>query len=132
MESFAETTAEDAPELPRSSPEAIARQARELERLGAAERIGWALDHFGDRIVLSSSFGAQSAVMLHLVTRQRPGIPIVFVDTGYLFPETYRFVDELTERLRLNLVVTRAEMSPAWQEARFGKLWEQGIEGIER
>ena len=54
------------------------------------------------------------------------------VDTRYLFPETYRFADQLTERLKLNLKVYRAHVSAAWQEARHGKLWEHGVEGIER
>lgn len=38
----------------------------------------------------------------------------------------------MTEKLQLNLQVFRAAHSPAWQEARYGKLWEQGVEGIER
>src|SRR5690606_12224952 len=80
--------------------------------------------------ILSSSFGAQAAVTLHLVSRAKPDIPVVLIDTGYLFPETYRFIDELTERLELNLVVYRAPVSPAWQEARHGKRWEQGAAGI--
>ncbi len=75
---------------------------------------------------LSSSFGAQAAVSLHMVTRQKPDIPVILIDTGYLFPETYRFVDELTERLSLNLKVYRPQIGIAWMEARFGKLWEQG------
>ena len=103
-----------------------------LEKVPAAERVSWALDRFRPGIILSSSFGAQSAVSLHLVSRQWPEIPVVLVDTGYLFPETYTFVDELTERLKLNLKVYRAPLSPAWQEARWGKLWEKGVEGIER
>lgn len=103
-----------------------------LESASAEERVAWALERFGDRIVLTSSFGAQSAVMLHLVTQQRPDIPVVLVDTGYLFDETYRFVDELTERLSLNLHVYRNPISPAWQEVRYGRLWEQGVDGIER
>ena len=57
--------------------------------------------------------------------------PVVFIDTGYLFDETYRFVDELAERLKLNLHVFRAQTSPAWQEARYGKRWENGVEGID-
>jgi len=69
---------------------------------------------------------------LHLVTRQKADIPVILTDTGYLFPETYHFIDQLTEQLNLNLQVFRAELSPAWQEARYGKLWEQGVEGIER
>jgi phosphoadenosine phosphosulfate reductase len=82
--------------------------------------------------MLSSSFGAQAAVMLHMLTQQFPDIPVVLTDTGYLFPETYQFIDELTERLNLNLQVYRAPMSGAWQEARFGKLWENGADGIEQ
>jgi len=103
-----------------------------LEKETPERRVAWALDRLRPRVVLSSSFGAQAAVLLHMVTRQWPEIPVVLVDTGYLFPETYRFVDELTARLRLNLKVYRAELGPAWQEARYGKLWEQGLEGITR
>jgi phosphoadenosine phosphosulfate reductase len=105
---------------------------RELETQNAERRVAWALENFPDRIVMTSSFGAQSAVCLHLVTQQCPDIPVVLVDTGYLFPETYQFIDELSERLSLNLHIYRAQHSSAWQEARYGKLWEQGLEGIER
>ena len=70
--------------------------------------------------------------MLHLVTSQQPDIPVVLTDTGYLFPETYQFIEQMTERLSLNLKVYKAELSPAWQEAKFGKLWEQGEEGIKQ
>jgi len=98
----------------------------------ARERVARALEILPGTHVLTSSFGAQAAVTLHLVTRVRPRIPVVLIDTGYLFPETYRFVDELTQRLGLNLKVYRSEASPAWQETRFGKLWEQGLAGIER
>jgi len=102
-----------------------------LEKLSATERVQWALDYLPAQPILTSSFGAQSAVMLHLVTRLDPDIPVVLIDTGYLFPETYVFVDELRDRLSLNLKSFRAELSPAWQEARFGRLWEQGLEGIQ-
>ncbi len=103
-----------------------------LETESAAERVSWALETFGERIVLASSFGAQAAVCLHLVTRQRPDIPVVLIDTGYLFPETYQFADQLTERLGLKLHVYRPRLSPAWLEARHGRLWEKGREGLER
>ena len=81
--------------------------------------------------VLSSSFGTQAAVSLHLVTSVNPGIPVILIDTGYLFAETYRFIDELTERLDLNLNVYRADVSTAWQEARHGKRWSHGRDGID-
>jgi len=103
-----------------------------LERMTAEERVAWALEHLPGNHALSSSFGAQAAVSLHLVTRAAPAIPVVLVDTGYLFPETYRFTDELAVRLGLNLKVYQPSLSPAWLEARHGRLWEQGVEGIER
>ena len=103
-----------------------------MERLSAAERVQWALDYLPGQAILTSSFGAQSVVMLHLVTALKPDIPVILIDTGYLFPETYAYVDELKDRLSLNLQIFRAKMSPAWQEVRFGRLWEQGVEGIKR
>jgi phosphoadenosine phosphosulfate reductase len=111
---------------------ALAEVNAQLEKLSAQQRVTWALENLPGEFVLSSSFGIQAAVCLHLVTQQRPDIPVILTDTGYLFPETYRFIDELTDKLKLNLQVFRATESPAWQEARYGKLWEQGVEGIER
>jgi phosphoadenosine phosphosulfate reductase len=103
-----------------------------LEKQTAIQRVTWALDNLPQNFMLSSSFGAQAAVMLHMVTQQQPDIPVVLTDTGYLFAETYQFVDELTKRLNLNLKVYRADVSSAWQEARMGKMWEQGLDGIEK
>lgn len=102
-----------------------------LEKMTAQQRVDWALDNLPGNHIVSSSFGAQSAVMLHMLTQAKPDIPVVLTDTGYLFPETYQFIDELVEKLKLNLHVYQAALSSAWQEARFGRLWEQGIEGIE-
>jgi phosphoadenosine phosphosulfate reductase len=114
------------------SPEELAQLNAKLETATASARVEWALERYRPRVVLSSSFGAQAAVSLHLVTQLWADVPVVLVDTGYLFPETYGFVDELTARLKLNLKVYRAAESPAWQEARYGREWERGAEGIER
>ncbi|ENM5927745.1 phosphoadenylyl-sulfate reductase [Vibrio mimicus] len=105
---------------------------QQLESLTAQERVIWALENLQGNHALSSSFGIQAAVMLRLLTSVKSDIPVVLTDTGYLFPETYQFIDDLTERLNLNLKVYSAPVSAAWQEARYGKLWEQGVEGIER
>ena len=109
----------------------LAEKAVWLESQSAEARVEWALEEWGEQLVLSTSFGIQSAVMLHLVTRIAPGRPVVWVDTGYLFAETYRFADELTKRLSLNLKVTTPLWSPARQEAIHGKRWEQGLEGLQ-
>lgn len=103
-----------------------------LDSMTAEQRILWALENLDGEFVLASSFGIQSAVMLHLLTQAKPDIPIVLTDTGYLFPETYQFIDRLTQQLNLNLHVYRAKQSAAWQEARHGQLWLQGIEGIKQ
>lgn len=113
-----------------STGTALEETNRFLSGLSAAERVAWAIENIPGLHVMTSSFGVQAAVMLHLVTQVHPGIPVVVVDTGYLFPETYQFMDALTSRLGLNIVVCRAELSPAWQEARYGKQWEQGVDGI--
>jgi phosphoadenosine phosphosulfate reductase len=110
---------------------AIEHCNRKFASLKGDQRVEWALENLPGNHVLTSSFGAQAAVSLHLVTRVSPSIPVVLVDTGYLFPETYRFVDELTARLKINLKVYRAERSPAWQESRYGQRWNQGLKGIE-
>ncbi|MGK7888147.1 MAG: phosphoadenylyl-sulfate reductase [Leptolyngbyaceae cyanobacterium] len=106
---------------------------QQVGKVDAKALVRWADDTFGDRLVMSTSFGIQSAVMLHLVTSVRPSIPVVWVDTGYLHPETYRFAEELSHRLHLNLKVYQSSISPARMEAIFGRLWEQGdVEALNR
>ena len=86
--------------------------------------IAWASETFRDGLVMTTSFGIQSAVTLHLVTQICPNIPVIIIDTGYLPLETYQFAEELTTRLNLNLKVYRSEMSPLQMEKEYGKLWE--------
>ncbi|MCL9783863.1 phosphoadenylyl-sulfate reductase [Vibrio sp. S4M6] len=111
---------------------ALAQINAELEQLSVMDRVTWAFKNLKGSHVVSSSFGVQAAVMLHLLTQVKPDIPVILTDTGYLFPETYQFIDQLTEQLGLNLQVYRSLYSASWQEARYGKLWQQGVEGIER
>lgn len=106
-------------------------QVLNLELATATERVRWAHETYADKLVLSTSFGVQSAVMLHLVTTQIPEIPVIFVDTGYLFPATYTFAAQLTERLQLNLKTYIPQQTAAQQEAIYGKQWES-LEGLER
>jgi phosphoadenosine phosphosulfate reductase len=99
--------------------------------LNVEERVAWSLKNLPSQHVVSSSFGAHAAVSLHLLTRQMPDIPVVLIDTGYLFPETYRFIDELAEKLKLNLHVYRSALSPRWQEARHGERWKMGAAALD-
>ncbi len=98
----------------------------QLQEADPLARVRWAYDSFGEAFALTTSFGIQSAVMLHLVSQVSRSIPVIWVDTGYLHPETYRYASELTERFGLNLQVAQAELSPARMEALHGRLWETG------
>jgi 3'-phosphoadenosine 5'-phosphosulfate sulfotransferase (PAPS reductase)/FAD synthetase len=63
-----------AAELPH--PEMLQMESERLERLPAAARVRWAVEVFGEKLILSTSFGIQSAVMLHLVTQVVPSISV--------------------------------------------------------
>lgn len=110
----------------------IAQANEHLEQLSAQERVEWAMEKLPGNFVLSSSFGIQSAVMLHMLTQVKADIPVLLTDTGYLFPETYQFIDELTERLNLNLHVYSAKESAAWQLARYGEQWNKGLDELKQ
>lgn len=104
---------------------------RELEPLDAPARLRWALDSFAERLALTTSFGIQSSVLLHMVSELRgsgpeSSVPVIWVDTGYLPPETYRYAEQLCALLSINLHVVQAEISPARMEALHGRLWETG------
>jgi phosphoadenosine phosphosulfate reductase len=128
------TTSPDVREIDRCSftdPDHLESWNRHFSALSAEDRVASALEHLPAVHILSSSFGAQAAVSLHLLTQQVPDMPVVLVDTGYLFRETYQFIDDMQARLNLNLHVYTPKESAARQEARYGERWLQGIEGLE-
>jgi phosphoadenosine phosphosulfate reductase len=98
----------------------------------AEEVIRWAAETFGEQLVISSSFGAHSALMLHLATRVLPRIPVIFLDTGYLFPETYQFAEALRAKFDLRLEVYTPRMTAARQEALYGRLWNGEADDLRR
>lgn len=92
----------------------------------------WALSQFPGRAILTTSFGAQSSALLHLATQIQPDLPVLFINTGYHFPETISFAEEMTRRLKLNLKTYRPLLSPSEIESRYGQIWEKGPEGLEQ
>lgn len=78
------------------------RLDRELACLGAAETVALLAGRFAGRIALLSSFGADSAALLHLVARTDPAMPVLLLDTGKLFPETLAYRDALVVQLGLS------------------------------
>jgi phosphoadenosine phosphosulfate reductase len=100
-----------------------------LAPLKTSERLLQLKEIFGSRLIASSSFGLQASAMLHLIKEHAPDIPVIFVDTGYCFPETYQFAQSFIEDWGLDIRVINPAVSAARQEALYGKLWEQGKEG---
>jgi phosphoadenosine phosphosulfate reductase len=87
------------------STEDLALVSKEFETAPASTSIRWAAGEFGDSLVLAASF--EDIVLIDLVTKVVPDIEVVFLDTEAHFPETLAFVDEVRERYRLNLTVTK-------------------------
>ena len=100
-----------------------AELGKDPERLTA-----WALG-LGKRAFASSSFGPFSAVTLHMTTRVEPGIPVIWIDSGYGTAAMYRYVDEVAALLKLNLHIVRPRRSRAHREAADGPLPEVGSPG---
>ena len=71
---------------------------------------------------VTSSFQHDCVALLHLVTAASPGIPVLFLETGYHFPETIEYRDRMTREWNLNLRNLEAKQSVAEQESQFGIL----------
>jgi phosphoadenosine phosphosulfate reductase len=90
----------------------------------------WALSEDGfERIALASAFQAEGTIAMHLATRIRPDVPILFLETGYQFAETLAFKERLTELLGLNVVDLVGAYTVERQADEFGpRLFERDPE----
>jgi phosphoadenosine phosphosulfate reductase len=101
-----------------------------FESAEPSEVLRWALEDSGlERVAIASAFQAEGTVVIHLATRIRPDVPILFLETGFQFAETLAFKQRLTELLGLNVVDLVGEYSNERQEAEFGpRLYERDPE----
>ena len=97
------------------TPAEIERVNAELGR-DAAGLTRWALG-LGKRAIVTTNFRPFEAVILHLVTRVQPDVPVVWMDNGYNTPATYRYADEVSKLLKLNLKTYLPLRSRAHREA---------------
>ena len=108
----------------------IHETSKDLDKLSAQDQLKWGFEQFDERFVLTTSFGIQSAVLLHMTvgikSNQKP--KVIWIDTGYLPKETYNYAEKLTTLFELNLVVAQSPLSPARMEALYGRLWETGVQ----
>jgi phosphoadenosine phosphosulfate reductase len=82
-----------------------------LEGRSAADILSWARDAFGDGVVASSSFQTQSVPLLHLISTTTPDMEVLFLDTGFHFPETLSFRDRLAAELAIRIRNLTAQQS---------------------
>jgi phosphoadenosine phosphosulfate reductase len=73
-------------------------------------------------ICVTNSFQAEDMVVLHMVRRTLPDVPVIFLDTGYHFAEVYEYRDRMADAWSINLVNLMPELTVSEQESRFGIL----------
>ena len=83
-----------------------------LDAARPADIVRWAADEFGRDLIMTSSFGAESMCLIHLATQAKPDIRIIFVNTGYLFPETIRFMEQVRGRFDLRVLEYHSHHDP--------------------
>jgi phosphoadenosine phosphosulfate reductase len=107
---------------PPSEHTRLARLAQDaairLEDADASDVLRWAVDEFGDQLCLTSSMS--DAVLAHMVSQLRPGVPVLFLDTGYHFAETIGTRDAVAATLPVSVRTIRPRQTVAQQDAEFG------------
>ncbi|MEV6977184.1 phosphoadenylyl-sulfate reductase [Kitasatospora sp. NPDC093806] len=98
--------------------ELATRAALELEEATPQEILRWAADTFGKRFCVTSSM--EDAVVAHLASSVFPGVDVVFLDTGYHFPETIGTRDAVAATMPVNVITLTPTLTVAEQDARYG------------
>ncbi|MEU1039806.1 phosphoadenylyl-sulfate reductase [Streptomyces sp. NPDC005551] len=94
------------------------RAGRELEEAPALDILRWAADTFGPRLCVTSSM--EDAVVVHLAARVMPGVDVVFLDTGYHFPETLGTRDAVEALSDVRVISLLPRQTVAEQDAEYG------------
>src|SRR6266404_1430418 len=107
----------------RSKPQSGADMSQfvveELEQLAPEAIIARALSGNAGKVCITCSFQAEDMVVLHLLRKLLPDVAVVFLETGYHFPETCEYRDRMTKLWNLNLINAGATRSVAEQESQF-------------
>lgn len=108
------------------TPEQIDNLQAEFETAYPQTILRWAAETFEDRLAIVTSFQPVGIVTLHMLQEIAPRTPVLTLDTGLLFPETYALIEDLTERFDLNLVRLEPELTVLEQMRRYnGALWKR-------
>jgi phosphoadenosine phosphosulfate reductase len=107
---------------------------RELERVEALshlldqaapeETLLWAFEQFEERVTVATGFGAEGVALIDMAVKINPSVDVFFLDTGFLFPETYELRRRLEDRYQIEIRAFETDLTPEQQELRFGaRLW---------
>lgn len=80
----------------------------ELEQAATSQILDWAFDNYHPRLALAVSPGLSSSVLVAMIAERYPMIDMFFVDTGYHFPETFQYLDDLREKYDVDIRYTRS------------------------
>lgn len=104
---------------------AVSEISEQLESASPAEILAWAVGQFGQKLAVVTSFQPTGIATLHILSQIAPQTPILTLDTGLLFPETYALMDQLEAQLGLNLIRITPSQTVAEQAATHGEaLWQ--------
>ncbi len=107
------------------TPADLERLASELEEQTPQEILAWAIATYGDRVTLACSFGGPSGmVLLDMALQIKPDLPVFYLDTGFLFPETYALAEEVAARYHITPQALQPALTPEAQAEQYGAaLW---------
>lgn len=100
--------------------------AYRLEAKPAQDVLVWAMEHYGSSLVLASSFGAEDVVLIDMLQRLAPTVPVFYLDTNKHFTETYETRDRLQERYGAAFIQVLPKLTLEEQASRHGdELWQR-------
>ena len=100
----------------------VVKQNEQLESADPGAILEWVWSTFGKEAAATSSFQTQSVPLLHLIAETTPQLPILFLDTGFHFPETLEFRNRLQEKLDLDIRSIKTRLGHEGFQRKYGEL----------
>lgn len=98
--------------------------ASQLDQAAPEETLRWAFDEFGSSVTIATGFGLEGVALIDMAVRVSPRIDVFFIDTAFLFPETYELRRRLEDRYKIQIRAYKTDITPEQQELDFGaRLW---------
>jgi len=104
----------------------IGQAAEMLEQADPRAALEWSFNRFGDGVTLATGFGAEGVALIDMAVAVNPQVDIFFLDTGFLFPETYELKSRIQDRYGIRIRSVSTDLTPERQQEEYGgRLWER-------